>query len=466
MRSMFRQPMFWLGSVALLSLALCLNRHGFQPERQPDSASYQNFDWSSLRAVLSSTRTIGYPIFLKFVGWIPGEHVVPIAQWTLWSLAVGVFYRGLRLAGFRPGTAVWGAGPLLLSHGVLQYAAVVIPDCLAMSWAIAATGCFLATFGARPSKWSWCALTVATFCCYLTRPAYLFLIPLWPLLAFLFHRTLYRGHSERRSVVQYIAATLLPFLAFSSTRWLVVGHFGLVSFGGFNLVGVMGQFLDPATAAELPEDLRPLASDVLSRRAMIPEYQPPQSYEAMAEMFNPTVWQAAAPAAMDLYSDDVAVNAALSRLSLQLLVLRPAAYGRWLTGGAKLAYQEIAVLIAIDRGTLLLGFLTLLAFIVSLCRGGSKDNPPTMVRDTGEPADESCTRHVEVHLICWTALGFAAAKTLLVILVEPPIGRYMIGAILLLPGAMGVLVGEYVTRVASGVRRMKNGIGASDSGRR
>ena len=276
-----------------------------------------------------------------------------------------------------------------------------------------------------------------TFLAYLVRPAYLFLIPLWPVLWVVPVRLLIRDTMDRRTWwvrgARHVAAGVIPFLGFCALRWAIVGHFGIVSFGGYNLIGVVGQFLDEPTIAELPTDLQPLAADMLHRREALPTAEPPRDYLAMERMFNPTVWQAAVPAAKEAAGGvPVQVNSLLSRLSRALLASHRREYLRWFAWNGKHAIKQTALLLMTDRGVqlLVLAFLSLHA--ASLWRGPA----------VAAAGDDACRGHLERHLLFWTAAGFTAAKTLLVILVEPAIGRYMIAATVLLPAVIAVIVAQ------------------------
>jgi hypothetical protein len=434
-----RSPMVILVACVAASFAVSALTHGFQPEVQPDTESYRSFDWSSATAVLSNMRTIAYPVCLRVMDVFSRyPQAIPLVQWLAWVAAAFVLYRGLVQVGYRAHVAAAAAGVVLLGHGPLTLAPTVLADSLAGSLSVAAAGCCLGVLSpASPRRW-WIGLVVTTLLAYHTRPAYLFLIPLWPCVQLLLDRCLMRRGwlLVGRRCAALGAATALPFLAYCTLRWVVVGHFGLVSFGGLNLIGVVGQFLEADDAAALPADLQPVAQKMLDRRDELPEYEPPTSYAAMERQFNPTVWTLAAPAAEESVGEDsLAVNGLVSRLARELLERHPREYTRWLVWNAKHACLELAQIVLLDRGTLLILALSLLGQLRSLLRPAGL----ACVGD-GPPTD---TRRIELHALFWLAIGFAAAKTLLVLLVEPTIGRYMISAGPLLPPVLAVLVLHY-----------------------
>jgi hypothetical protein len=420
--------------------------HGFRATIEPDSQTYLEFDWSSAATALSQLRTCGYPLFLRFVTTLSSHPAaIPAAHWLAWLLAAGVLYRGLAAAGYRRFVAAWAAGSILFGHAALTFTPVVLADSLASTLSVAAVGFFLATLSCTCRRYNWIGLTATTFLAYLVRPAYLFLIPLWPVLWGLLGSTLFRDAMTQRTRwmrgMRYVAAGVVPFIGFCALRLVVVGHFGLVSFGGYNLIGVVGQFPSAHSIADLPTDLQPLASELVRRRDALPNAELPADYLAMERMFNLTVWQAAVPAAHEeAAGDPVVVNARLSRLSRSLLSLHRNQYVLWLMWNAKHAVKQTVLLMSTDRGVRFLIVAFLLLHAVALWRGPA--------RTAADDEAGRCQQHLETQLLFWVAVGFAAAKTLLVILVEPAIGRYMMAATVLLPAALAVVVARSAANIS------------------
>lgn len=453
MKSLLRQPAFWLAAIAVFSFANSYAAHGFRPVNQLDTADYREFDWSSLEGVLSNKRTPGYPLFLDMVESAGGTSAVPLAHWVMLIAASLVFYHGATQAGVSRSAAVFAAGAIMLSRGVLKFGALVTADSLAISLSIASAGCFFATLAPMSRRGAWTGLTLLTFLTCLTRPAYLFLIPLWPLLGFGLDRCLIRRDAtiavHLRRCAAYVAATIGPFVCYSLLRLVIVGHFGLVSFGGYNFVGIVGQFLKPESVSQLSDELQPLAQAMLEQRGLLAEWEPPLDFYAMERMYNLTVWQLAVPAAEDVQGDaSVDVNTTLARLGKELLLMSPRQYVQWLCWNGWHAVVQIVTLTALDRATVVLLLLLLLAHLVELVRGPARDRSETRAI-TGSDNQRS---FVDLHLIFWTSLAFAIAKALLVVLVEPANDRYMAGAMVLLPGALALVAGCYICRVWPAIR--------------
>jgi hypothetical protein len=242
---------------------------------------------------------------------------------------------------------------------------------------------------------------------------------------------------DRRGIVRLFAmlsvASLGPLLAYCGFRWFVTGDFGLVSFGGYNLIGVSGQLLDEETAAKLSPDVRPLALAILQRRSANPQWEAPETFWAMERMYNVMVWQTAIPAAQELYGDNpVQINRAVGWLSREVIFRRPAAYLRWLVWSGREGLRSLLVLFITDKGTrLCLLAILVLQGVVAVKRWRTGRLPGAL------PASEPT--FVEVNLLLWIAIAFAAAKLLLVITVEVPNHRYLSGAIIFAPPLMAVL---------------------------
>lgn len=442
-------PYFWI----VVAAAIAFGFHGlsgdFQTRESLDTASYRDFDASSLTSALSEIRTFGYPLFLKGLDAVAvGEAGAPYVHFLVSVLAAFAFCAGLRTAGFGAPAAAAASSSLLFIHAARGSLAELVPDSLALSLAVAATGAFFAAVSRRGGWFAFASLGLLTFLTYQFRPAYLFLIPLWPALALLLESFLTRREDPlRQRIVRlsgYLAATAIPFLLFCGLRGATVGHFGLVSFGGYNVVGIAAQFLDEPLAQEIPSDLRPLAEEIVRRRPSVEGIAPPTDFYAMESSYNPTVWGLVVPTVREFSRNEVDVNDRLSRLSGEIVRRRPESYARWLFWNGKHAVRQ-CLEITVGDGATLLAFAALLGMHgFRLVRGRSL-LPEEGVDDRNETF---ARRRIEDHLLLWTALAFCGAKIVLVIGVEPAIGRYMASAAALIPPAIAVWAARYAERLA------------------
>jgi hypothetical protein len=279
---------------------------------------------------------------------------------------------------------------------------------------------------------------------YHFRPAYLFLVPLAPLLGVLLWWLRPVGENRIgwwRLGVGLSLAAAAPLLLFCGLRWGTVGHFGLVSFGGYNVIGIAGQLLTPEVARGLPPHLQPLARAILEKQDAKPQWKPVAGYYRMVDNFNPTVWYVAAPVARELYgNDDVLVNQRLGELSQRILLARPLAYVRWLLPAAKHGVTQLFEYSFLDRPGLALLPALALCHAVLFARWRKRIAPHPQ-------AIHGKDYFFEYHAALAIALAFAAAKLILVILVEPPIHRYVAPAAIFLPMWLAVALVDRLERL-------------------
>jgi hypothetical protein len=433
-----RRPAFWLVIQPAVLLLAMAGTGNMAPQAEPDTAGYRDFDFSSLRAALSQTRTLGYPVLLRTVGRVsPSLAAVPYVQFLLHAGAVAALYAGLRRYGFAAIPAFAAASVLFYSGFVLMYVAVLLPDAAALSLAVLAIASLAAVVG-RGGVGAWSGVVLFTALAYHFRPAYLFLVPLAPMLGAAMwwlagaageRSLMLRTRTPRRLAwlrlaAGLTAATVAPLLLFCGLRWTVVGHFGLVSFGGYNFIGITGQLLTPELSEDLPAHLQPLARSILQRSETASSGKRP-GYFDIIENYNHTIWHVTAPAAQEQYGDDaVLVNERLTEISWQIIRLRPEAYIRWLLPAAKDGVAQLFEYAFLDRpGLILLAGLILCQIVLIARRRRQQEAAAIPRRDY----------FFELHASLLIALAFAAAKLALVILVEPPIHRYVAAAAIFLP---------------------------------
>jgi hypothetical protein len=339
--------------------------------------------------------------------------------------------------------ALFTSLPLMGSRALAPLASELLADSLAMSLAIGSSAAFLTTLGPDRRWWHWWLLAILTWATYLVRPAYLFLIPLWPCLGWwlggvAMPRPL-SALQQSRNCLGFLAASLAPLGIYSGLRWLVLGQAGLVSFAGYNTIGVAMRSLDSDLAQALPDDLRPLAQQLVRSAEDYWQAHPIDpsrtSFDRLDDSYNPSIWRIAVPTAKKVLGEDPErINQTLKRLSIEVLSRRPAAYAQWLTLNGKHAVRLILELAITDAGTLasILGLGIAMSLQIVW--------PQRRMRLSLEPSDWIRQRGLEWQVIVWLSVSFALAKTLLVMLVEPTIGRYMMAAACLLPCIAGLLV--------------------------
>jgi hypothetical protein len=381
-----------------------------------DSSSYVETSRMPWRDALLSIRTVGYPLFLKVVAWFSPEYgAVPWLHFA--ALAGCVFFFDLALRRF--GASPWGA--CAVSSGFLYAAlplrspvASLLTDFLAVVAAVAAVACLFWLAARRRQPLAWIGLLLAVAAAYHIRPAYLFLVPLAPCLGVWFSRLHCRSIGGRFVWRGFLAALVLvcfvPLLLYCSLRLAVVGNFGLVSFGGYNLSGLACELLDQDLVEhELPERYRDMGRQILeerSRRDMKSAFQGRRyvSMRTYEDNFCTSIYQIAVPAAERLFGEDpLERDRALTDFSRQVIGLRKGKAALWAL------YLYIRAALKIIAFTWVLWILMPAAVIVeAVYRRFARSVPQDLVLP-----DDAGDRRTLLALGGLTALFFTAAVALL-----------------------------------------------------
>ncbi len=423
-------------SILMFVFLVITGRHRVRVE--PDSQDYIEYSFVSLPAMLSGIRTPGYPIFVAFAKSTFGLHAIPYLQSLAYSSAVVLFFFGLRRVGVRASTSAMCCGAMMFSTSLIDLGPAVLSDSLAISLAVAAIAASL--FCVSPqAKWKhWYLMSGFVTADYLVRPALLFMLLLMPLLVAWLDVWLLRRDEVwylrfKRSLICAMF-TIAPFVAYCGLRLAVVGEFGFVSFAGYNVVGIAGQAIDAEVIQGLPSEMRPLAQQLADRRDQLSSYRAPVDYESMEIMFNPVVWEIAVPTAKEFFGDDPRViNHKLKDLSRQVLSIKPTFYRQWLLWNGKHAIRNMLELVLRDLGTVLAVTLAGGSIVVHLVFG-------SRIVDIKEDAQTGVQQqNFELQIVFWISISYTVSCTLLIMLVEPTLGRYMTSAIPFWP-AFGALL--------------------------
>jgi hypothetical protein len=432
----------------------------------PDSASYLH-PIRPLSKSLQSERTLAYPAFLGIVlRFSPSLSALPKIQFCAHVAAIVVFAMGLRWIGFGSWPAVIVSGPLLFSSLFQAYVGHVMTDSVGLSLAIAAVGFLLMTVS-RPERWlPWVACTFCLFASYQLRPAYLFMLGWLPVTGILLFRTLASADAWRtnrkRMTMRLLSIAGVPFLAFCCLRWVVVDHFGLVSYGGSNVIGIAGQFLNEEAVDDLPPRLRPLANQVLRicQQRLEASWKASSmadstagrysgclstsghvrmDYPLMIQLYNPTthsVWRVAAREVCG--TDSVAMNNVLTDAAHALIRLRPDLYIRWFWNALEDGVSQ-AVTTYTNPHMLTYFLLLAVAYYGTIHMARMLCGRSTII----EGLDATMEPRRAFDVLFAVALSFFFSKLFFVILVEPPIARYLDAAaalLLTIPAALVVCV--------------------------
>lgn len=425
----------------LLSIVLAVGGK-FRVELVPDSASYLNFPLRSPVEALKQNRTHGYPLFAQGISATLGLSSIPVVQFAAHLIAVAVFWWGYRQWSTRELPAFLAASSLLFANIELRYVGTVGPDALAAAAGVLTIGLLLALIKQPERWWLWAGVAAVVFAACQIRPAYLFLVLLPALVArygglLLKHSA---GTGDRWLSLKLLAASATPLLLFCLCRWCLVGSFGLVSFGGYNFAGLVGQFLEPATVSALPADVVPLAEELLQRRSNFaaehPEFSTDvtRSYSAIESRWDASTWEIAVPAARAVHGDDLlAINGGLSRLGLSIVAARPADYAVWLI---KAFFRAVSLMASETLvNPVYLALLLALIGVQLVCavrRFRPCDVPP--YRGKGDISAGA--------ILLFVTTAYACGSLLVVIVSSPPLGRFMDAAGIFWPAVLAVMLAD------------------------
>lgn len=431
------EPPRFLSSVCALLLALMVIQGAIlwklgwlEPRVTNDTAGYRNFDWSGLHPALSSMRTPGYPLVLKICQPI-GESAVPILQYVAFCAAVLIFCRGLAMFSgdsLRSGLA---AAVLLGARVIPGYVNELATDILAVAVGIAATGqlfCYLAA--GRTSTLISIGLLVAA--AWLIRPAFLFLIAAVPMFAWLVRHSVHNtARNGRAGIRRLFLVVLIPLLSWCLLRYFVVGRFGVVSFGGFNLIGIAGQFLTDDDVTHLSPELQSIARLALERRNSdsLPAGKwddlPASNYLRLEDRYDITIWHMFAPPSATEATTATEVNTQLRQLAQELIRLHPADYCNWIVKAIRQCLRKTLW----DLADSLIGSVLLVALICSVLWKGLISRRPVNQESSSvtPPRFSTVTQMLFIVSLTWWFLNLCV-----VIPVCPPLGRFTDSAAVLL----------------------------------
>ena len=395
-----------------------------------DSKGYLQFDWS-FPALFTNIRTIGYPAFLRIVE-LMDPRLVSLAMLQLWIHLFAVFFFALSLAslGVSSGMVLCISTPLLYSPAMRTTYFHLMSDSLACSLGLFVVAMAVLVVRYPSRRLAWGVLAFTLFATYLVRPAYIFLILFIPLLI-LFLGLVRIGVRRFKPLLTFfitrsVVGCIAPFILFCSLRLVTVGHFGLVSFGGYNMVGIISQFLNPEDMATLPLEFHPLAEKIFlerQKRNLINIDVDGRRFIAPNEImnnYNLYIHYIIVPYLEEQGMQTPDINRTLVRFSKILLHLHAHDYVHWLLYSLAYALANFPDPIFISVLSLILFVSFLLRSIVGRSRSQTIDVAPSM----------------DVSVIVAIGMGYLMCKVFLVILVELPVARYVLPAFLFLPSVL------------------------------
>ena len=396
--------------------------------------------WDSFCKGLAHKRTFLFPLVLNGVRSLtPSFAAWPFCEMAVRALAAIVFFLGLRSGGVGGWLATLAASCLLYSG--LRWAEflhqTIHIDTMAECLAVLCIGTLLLVVGRPRNLLTWSALALSLFLTYQGRPAYLFLVALIPVLGLLL-TGLFWDRTEwlrRRLAVglALVGLSFIPYLGWCTLRWLTVGHFGLVSFGGVSIVSITGLFLTDDVLPDLPPEMRAFAEAVLQESAAKPEWKSPVDTNGRfdPEIVGDEVLFGEAIVArlgifeskgQELYGENaVLLNQKLAETGKALIRARPRHYVNWLLTAARIGVKRMIALDRLSRRLAPVLAVLLVAWHLVWVWKRLRGSPRLLRGGAGH----SGVSLLELNVIILIAVSFALSSLLLVILVAPPEMRYM-----------------------------------------
>ena len=457
-------------SLALILLVLALGlvflwlvRAGqLNAERVPDTPSYMEASRAtSLEAALSHHRTIGFPTLIRTLYAIGGSRdAIPVLGFLVFFFGVLSFFLAVRRFSGSMWLAFAAALPLPFAS-VLSLAGLLQPDFLSAAFVLISVSCLLLVVTNTRHWAAWVGLGISTLLAYQFRPAAQFLVLVLPIFAGIF--LWLRDRPPIRHVLRLTGATaavtLVPFVLFCTLRFVTVGSFGLVSFGGSNLAASVVNFLDADLVQEVPPDSRDLARKILKQRRA-------RGWETMRLDSDPVEFfrqgsdnlfriarnvakiesrRAAREPGAEPIDPEININVdldrRLSRLATEIIRLRPALYLNWIRHAMVYGLKQLADY----RWILVPALLLLLSLPIVWIRRPVRQKVPA----------DSAGPHADSHgstlaMLILLAVGYFSAYLLLVSATFFPFDRYFVSMTLFIPSALVAVLFETWRRILRG----------------
>lgn len=397
------------------------------PQTVPDTASYLRFSFAPLNEMLRAERTPGYPLWLLFWRQTFGLRFVPAAQIVVHATAAWMVWRELRRWELPPPERLAAMLAIGLGCTPMDHIHILSTDALAAS-----LGVMTATLAMRWARENGSAavavaMALVAVVAIFVRPAYLFLVP-WIFLAGMLlcvrRGSPWRGAATRAMLPVGLAATAI--IAWMLLRLIVIGDFGIASFGHQNLSGVLVQLVSDEELQSLEGDAGRLAAAIAERKSHLVETGHRFAEgDAGATMTLESRWDdmtylVVIPAAASIAGDDpVAKHRLIGAMNREIVRVWPLRYGGWLVKAARRAAWGIAADIVMHPIFLAAGALALLVVLHRVL--DRRPRPPVADWPVGLDA------------LAVVAVTYTAAHVGFVILSSPPIGRFSDAAAIFVP---------------------------------
>lgn len=415
-----------------------------------DTPGYRNFSFASRDDVLTSIRTPGYPLFLRGVELIStAPRAVPIAQFTLFAASVLLFFEALRCTTGRIWLPWLAAASLMSTSMLASYVNTIATETLSAAISILCGSLIL--FWSHSQRW-WLllALMLATTAGWLIRPNGVFLVLWIPYIgAWLVAWTSRHGAARTSgrphvrpglAFAQLSLAVIVPLGAWIGVRAANYGHWGVASFDGYNMIGLVGQFVTPETAQTLsPEQQQVVEAAFANRERRFKDgggsyiTESPTHYLRMEFNHDDTIWTEYVPPTRKVVGDSpLEINSFLSSLSRSIIARQPADYATWLGKATRQAVRKV--------------FFDLLQYPVSLSLLLASIVLYLTAPVRAAPGTDANTSLAMVRLMAVFAVSYAVLNLACTIPFVPPRERMTDAAALWAPALLATWFGSLLER--------------------
>lgn len=339
----------------------------------PDFHSYLSASSVSVRGLLLQIRTPVYPLLLKFCNVSATDPgVLPSVQCVIYGLCAAIVFQILCQVGFGRLKSLLTLLPFLFSSLLHEYVCVPLPEVPAAGLALLTLGFVIRRSATGITFTNESLIGIFLLCTVLTKPQYVFLCGVSGFALVVLWReqriSLHDGHQKSQwgAVLVALALNAAPLLSYCLLRFIVVGHFGIVSFGGTNVAGLAlnPAMFDQETVDALPEGrLKDAGVAILKRRSFLVErsrldpsfrgddpnlllsevldpgkFANGGGYDSWSSCYNVSVWDVARPAVAQVlgFKDKLIspeqsqiLNQILTELSRHAIGRSPVLYARW-----------------------------------------------------------------------------------------------------------------------------------------
>ena len=212
----------------------------YAPQLAPDTFSYQslasqiaNLDFHKYNGF----RTPGYPLLILLA--FNNDYMIWVIQSILGLLTAILIFFIIRLHGVNVKWSFAGAALQLLALNEIFFEAIILTETLATFLAVLVCYLFIYSVIHKSSWYLLVAVGIVSALLTLTRPQYLFIIPLLALFIIIFFRS-----KRVSSLLIFLIFALLPVIGWMSFNKEKTGYFSITTWLGYHLTNHSGAFME------------------------------------------------------------------------------------------------------------------------------------------------------------------------------------------------------------------------------